>query len=195
MAFSYFTLVSSVCAQTVHDIFTPTCHVLTFDLTLLHLLSTATLALLLVILSTALSPNYYASLSPSFGEGADGKDDEGDMLVMWELALASPPSSPLLGPDAIASASADGAGYGTRSTTTPIKASGDGSSKSDAQEHVERTRIEVVAPRKRDKFAEGRVWTYIPLLLSSIGVAIAGGWVLGQGDYGELDSAWIAFVR
>jgi hypothetical protein len=182
MTYSYFTLVSSVCAEAVQQLFTPTCPVLTFDLALLHLLSTTTLALLLVILSTALSPNYFASMSPSYEAS---KDDQESMFVMWELALASPPSSPRLGATRMDTGFTP-IGYGTTGTPTTKKQAqlSDVENPYEAGQGASATTVDVMV-RKRDKFADGRLWSYFPLLGCSLGVAISGAWVLGQGDYGE----------
>jgi hypothetical protein len=183
MTYSYFTLVSSVCAEAVQQLFTPTCPVLTFDLALLHLLSTTTLALLLVILSTALSPNYFASMSPSYEAS---KDDQESMFVMWELALASPPSSPRLGPTRMDTGFTP-IGYGTTGCPSAKKSSqlSDVENPYETGRGASATMADVMAVRKRDKFADGRLWSYFPLLGCSLGVTISGAWVLGQGDYGE----------
>jgi hypothetical protein len=111
MAFSAFTLSKGVCSLTISKLYLPTCPLLTFDLALLHLLSTTTLALMLVILSTALSPSYYLSMS------TDTKHTEDtDVFVMWDLALASPPSSPRLSPVLIS-----GGSYGSILPITPLR--------------------------------------------------------------------------
>nr|XP_031858213.1 uncharacterized protein CI109_006356 [Kwoniella shandongensis]KAA5525285.1 hypothetical protein CI109_006356 [Kwoniella shandongensis] len=213
MAFSAFTLQNGVCATALPEFLLPTCPLLTFDLTLLHLLSTATLALLLVILSAALSPSYYLSLSPSSTSisesiqgGKSGMGGQG--FVMWELALASPPSSPhlgastpvpvpaALGANALTKGGKGGAvrSYGTHLTTTPLVAtpqqqqSGFVSADSNGNEESYLTMPGTSAtttsrttealpipapPKKRDKFAEGRVGTYIPLAICSLGVVCA----------------------
>jgi hypothetical protein len=110
MAFSAFTLGEGVCASSRPEIFIPTCPLLTFDMANLHILSIATFAHLLVILSTALSPGYYLSyslLQDGSGSGGEGAGSHGskiddadgyDGFVMWDLAVSSPPASPYLGP-------------------------------------------------------------------------------------------------
>ncbi|KAK8847530.1 hypothetical protein IAR55_005388 [Kwoniella newhampshirensis] len=209
MAFSAFTLEQGVCSPTFPEFLLPTCPLLTFDLTLLHLLSTATLALLLVILSAALSPSYYLSMSPSSTSlsesqgisGGAGKGGISQGFVMWELALASPPSSPYLGPSSIStpptasiSTSIKGGrgairSYGTPAPTNPLIATssaypqlGPGNEESYltmpgssavTTDAVRQSTDMPSPPKKRDKFAEGRVGTYIPLAICSLGVACA----------------------
>ena len=179
MAFSAFTIQNGVCSSFVSDSLL-TCPFLAFNLALPHLLSTSNLALLLVILSTALSPSNYLSLSTSLDESDAGgtskiDPDATDAFVMWDLALASPPSSPRL--DAVPSSSART--YGTSVPTNPLTPADPHqySAGGPSSEVVER-------PRKRDKFAEGRVWSYIPLGICSLGVAGTASYVLGNRRYG-----------
>lgn len=166
MAFSSFTLGEGVCSSSDQSVLLPTCPLLTFDLALLHLLSTATLALLLVILSNTLSPSYYASLSNLSDVSQDrGKAPArgGSVLVMWELAVHSPPSSPRLLP------AAGSSGYGATDATVSTPTDG--------------------AIVKRDRFAEGRVVSYSLLLLASLGVAISAALLMGLGEFGESQPA------
>lgn len=123
MAFSAFTLQQGVCSPTLPEFLLPTCPILTFDLTLLHLLSTSTLALLLVIVSSTLSPSYFESLSLSEGRVV-GKGSRG--YIMWEMALGSVPSSPTrvdqsLPHDVEQTTPESLVSYGTLSPTTPRK--------------------------------------------------------------------------
>lgn len=171
MAFSSFTLGEGVCSSSERGVLLPTCPLLTFDLALLHLLSTATLALLLVILSNTLSPSYYATLSLT--DSGSGKDLQGDagpssMLVMWELAVGSPPPSPRLQP----SSSAAPTGYGAIDSM-PAPA-------------VETPSSSSAPPTvKRDRFAEGRVISYALLLLVSLGVIVCAVVLMNMGEFGE----------
>lgn len=153
MSFSAFTISEGICSTSISETNLPTCPILTFDLILLHLLSTLTLCLLLVVLSTALSPGYYLSHSRE-NDGTGVKDDPEsvDMLVMWDLALASSPSSPRLG----ASTSAAPGVPKTYGTADPALVVG------------ETTSTEAVA--RKDKFAQGRLVSYSSLLLCSLGV-------------------------
>jgi len=185
MAFSAFTLHKGVCSTVVSDIFLPTCPLLTVDLALLHLLSTCNLALLLVILSTALSPLYYLSLSPSFPDtdaGGPAKVDPeaADAFVMWDLALASPPSSPRL--DATPSSRT----YGTSVPATPITPASRASPSNPYQSPAKASSASAegaTPPRRRDRFAEGRIWSYVPLAGCSLGVAGTAAFVLHEGKY------------
>lgn len=153
MSFSAFTIANGVCsANTTKSFSLPTCPLLTFDMALLHALSTSTLALLLVILSTALSPGYAASLSGIDEE--DGTRREGEGLIMWELAINSPPPSPTLAPTSRS-------GYGAVEEVTTRK---------------------IPAP-KRDK-SRGGVITYAGLLLVSIGVIISALVLMTKGEFG-----------
>ncbi|EIW71156.1 hypothetical protein TREMEDRAFT_67599 [Tremella mesenterica DSM 1558] len=180
MAFSAFTLEKGVCSFEISEVFLPNCPLLTFDLALLHLLSSTTLSLLLVILSTALSPNYYlqySNMDPS--EEIATKDViESDVFVMWEMALASPPQSPKLGSAKLKDPSTPAMSYGTQSPTTPL-----------AQRLPQPTNpyspsaeSDINVPKKRDKFAEGRVWNYVPLLICSIVVVGCAGFVMAYGQ-------------
>ena len=161
MSFSAFTLGEGVCsasASSSHPFELPTCPLLTFDLALLHLLSTSTLALLLVILSTALSPGYAASLS-----NMDGKSREEGGLVMWELAVNSPPPSPL---PAILTLGG-GSGYGA------------------IDEDEAMTRIVTPPIKRQDRFAKGGVVVYALLLLISVGVVISAIVLMTKGEFGR----------
>ena len=196
MAFSAFTLDKGVCSPSIADLFLPTCPLLTFDLALLHLLSTCSLTLLLVILSIALSPTYYLSLSRSLlpsGAGQNNLNPEAaNAFIMWDLALASPPSSPHLGPNTTTPITQ----YGTSSTSNPLTASIHPRPEPSSSSTVQADSSAQSEPiRKRDKFADGRVWSYVPLGMCSLGVAVTavssldvastGIFTLGQGKYGE----------
>ncbi len=158
MAFSAFTITEGVCSIDLSQTYLPTCPLLTFDLIILHLLSTSALALCLVVLSTALLPSYW--LAHSNIEGVpSGKDDpeSTDAFVMWDLALASPPSSPRLSPQNSLQPS-QARTYGTTSPGIPIL----------PESYPQPGSTPTEIPVKRDKFAAGRLWYYVPLLLCSI---------------------------
>lgn len=165
MAFSAFTLSKGVCSTILYEHILPSCPLLTWDLTLLHLISTVTLALMLVILSTALSPGYAMSLSSAGEEAGQGSAARGeggdDGFVMWELALASGPGTPLEGPIST--------GYGSMAV-------GDGGIVG-AGASVPVPVVQGVI-RRKDKFAEGRIWSYIPLGICSVGASAAAGIVM-----------------
>jgi hypothetical protein len=176
MAFSAFTVTEGVCSPNISELYLPTCRLLTFDLVLFHLLSISTLALLLVIVSAALSPSYYRSLSLSADGNATEEDpDAAGVFVMWELAIASAPSSPRLGPVAGPSAAPS---YGTNVPATP--------SRPEKSTIAGQVTIDNVPKVKRDKFAEGRVWSYTPLLLCSLGTMGAAILMIVKSRYGEL---------
>ncbi|KAE8540428.1 hypothetical protein D1P53_003374 [Cryptococcus gattii VGV] len=186
MAFSAFTLQQGVCSPTLPEFLLPTCPLLTFDLTLLHLLSTSTLALLLVIVSSTLSSNYFESLSLFEGQTV-GKGSRG--YIMWEMALGSVPSSPAgashpLPLDIEQIPPENWVSYGTLSPTTPHQATWP-----NAQGMTEPTMPPSSSsepwqspPKKKDRYAEGRVGTYLPLFLCSLGVACASMIGLGIGE-------------
>jgi hypothetical protein len=162
MSFSAFTLGEGVCSASSNPFELPTCPLLTFDLALLHLLSTSTLALLLVILSTALSPGYAASLS-----NIDGKPREGEEggLVMWEMAVNSPPQSPRLGPAVLnlGAGSGSGSGYGAIESDIPRP---------------------TPSVSKTDRYAKGGVVVHALLLLVSISVFICAIILMTKGEFG-----------
>lgn len=164
MAFSASTLKAGICSTSFSELYLPTCPLLTFDLILLHLLSITTLSLLLVILSIALSPSYHLSLSSLH---VDGKNDPESMdaFVMWDLALASPPSSPHLERGDPLS----GAGSRSYGAVAAEPMMGNGS----YPQPTQTGQAEPLPIAKKDKFGEGRVWSYIPLLLCSIGAYVA----------------------
>jgi hypothetical protein len=163
MSFSVFTLGEGVCSKTSSNqsIALPTCPLLTFDLALLHLLSTTTLALLLVTISNSLSPSYASSLS-----AIPNKQDPEGGLIMWELAVNSPPPSPTLRPSGSALASASGMRYGA----------------------IDEPHTRTVDPSivKKDKFIEGRVVSYGLLLLVSVSVVICAIILIALGEFGKL---------
>jgi hypothetical protein len=155
MAYSAFTINEGVCSTSYSKLYLPTCPLLTFDLCLLHLLSITNLALLLVILSTALSPNYYLLHSPSLDtETAAGETQTEaiDAFVMWDYVLESPSSIPPgeHSPPLLPSSP-------KRTLTYPQQSLGEGTSNLPG------------GPSRRDKFAEGRLRSYVALLLGSIG--------------------------
>jgi hypothetical protein len=158
MSFSAFTIANGVCSASSNKSFNlPTCPLLTFDMALLHVLSTSTLALLLVILSLALSPGYAASLSGI--EDEDGTRREGEGLIMWELAVNSPPPSPTLSP--LRSGAGSGSGYGA----------------------VEEVTTRTIPAPKRDK-SRGGVIMYAALLLVSLGVIVSALVLMTKGEFG-----------
>jgi hypothetical protein len=157
MSFSAFTIANGVCSASTSKSFNlPTCPLLTFDIALLHVLSTSTLALLLVILSTALSPSYASSLS---GLEDDTRRD-GEGLIMWELAVNSPPPSPTLSPLRVEGSRS---GYGA----------------------VEEVTTRTIPVLKKDK-SRGGVIMYTLLLLASIGVIISALVLMTKGEFGML---------
>lgn len=159
MSFSAFTIHEGVCSTDLSDTYLPTCPILTFDLVLLHLLSIVTLCLLLSVLSTALSPGYYLahSSAAAYGDGAKDDPESADMLVMWDLALASPPSSPRVAPALLNPYASKS--YGTTESTVPVL----GTQGDDP---------EFPAPitTRRDKFAQGRLASYLAIFTCSLGV-------------------------
>lgn len=167
MAFSAFTLSEGVCSTSLSDTYLPNCPLLTLDMVLLHLLSITALALLLVILSTALSPHYFLAHSPlasveGGGTSAKGDPESTDAFVMWELALASPPASPRISGQPTATTSTT---YGTVDTVLPNDPPVDRYPQPGAPST---STSPATSSKRKDKFAEGRVWSYIPLLLCSI---------------------------
>ncbi len=170
MAFSAFILKRGVCSNDIaFNSTVPKCPLLTFDLFLLHLLSTADLALLLVILSTALSPSYYISHSPSLldRDGLAKNPESTDAFIMWDLALASPPSSPRL--DATPSSSTKT--YGTATPATPLTPAAH-PQPSNPYADGESPSGDSLPPPRKDKFAEGRLWNYASLCSCSMGAII-----------------------
>ena len=162
MAFSRFILKLGICSTSFSELYLPTCPLLTFDLILLHLLSITTLSLLLVILSIALSPGYHLSLS-DMEAGSKADPESMDAFVMWDLALASPPTSPRVeepnpfSPRTLRS-------YGT---VTPVPVMGSESYPQPGPSAPVTSPTPVL--KTKDKFAEGRLWSYIPLLACSLG--------------------------
>lgn len=159
MAFSASTISKTICHISNTDL-TPPCSVLTFDLVLLHLLSVACFAYLVVVLSTALSPGYFTSHSPSLDGLAGSKSQDldgerGDVFVMWDLALGDP-STPENLADSDRANSDSGPSYGSavRQQSNMITP-GDPSTASATVDAV-------------DRFARDRVAFYVPLLASSL---------------------------
>lgn len=164
MAFSAFTIHEGVCSTSYSELYLPTCPLLTFDLFLLHLLSITNLALLLVILSTALSPNYYLSNSTSLEideEGGKADPESTDVFLMWDFVLDSPPQLPVEDQNSPLLPSSSKF-YGAV-PATPKRA------RAYSQPSPEQTTPRSSVPAKKDKFADGRLRSYVPLLLGSIG--------------------------
>ena len=173
----------------VPDVLLPTCPLLTFDLALLHLLSSATLSLLLVILSATLSPSYYLAYSTSLdvaqGDGSKGDLTTSDVFVMWDMALASPPSTPSRSTNPLPASTS----YGTQSPSTPL-AQRAYSQPATLQVPDDQPVMAPAPLRKRDKFAEGRVWNYVPLLLVALGAVGCAGANMATGESSELVFAY-----
>ena len=100
------------------------------------------------------------------------------MLVMWEMAVASAPSSPRLGPSKIKSETygAMEMDNGSPSGATPLLSTGSSS------------------PVRRDKFTEGRLWSYIPVLICSVICATAASLVMFRGESSEHHYRLIAIL-
>lgn len=154
MAFSASTISKTICID--HSpTSVPQCSGLTFDLILLHGLSLAAFAYLVVVLSTALSPGYLTSHSTSL-EGVDAADSNGvggevgSVFVMWDLAIGDSPKT-----NAGDVESDIREGYGTASRAIP---------------DVERTVVEQDQVQSTDRFAKGRVGMYSALLSTSLAV-------------------------
>jgi hypothetical protein len=132
---------------------------------LLHSLSLASFAYLVIVLSTALSPGYFASHSTSLdgldamgGEGVGG--EEGSVFVMWDLALGdSPKGLQAELPGETSRPSGYETAYGTAG---PSVAGGSAA-----------VEVEAAVPAdnagRADRFASGRVGLYVPLLVASVG--------------------------
>lgn len=165
MAFSASTISKTICLQHSNTGM-PKCSVLTSDLLLLHGLSLASFAYLLTVLSTALSPGYLASHSPSLsdldGMNSDGVGGEaGGIFLMWDLALGgSPKVSPADFPD----------GYQARGETVYGTAPPAVAASRVTSTTTEPSSETVNGNRKPDRFANGRVGMYVPLLFTSLAV-------------------------
>ncbi|WVF69688.1 hypothetical protein IAT40_004467 [Kwoniella sp. CBS 6097] len=172
MSFSLFTLNQSTCLPSLPDHMLPSCPLLTFDLTLLHLLSISSFIQLLMIFSSI--------LSTSSGLLKDGESG-GEGFVMWELALASPPHSPQLLPQQDLPPFSGNSGlstdptnpsgvrsYGATSTSPQVEPTMPGSQHGPASRLS--SRVGKTSSGKRDKFAIGRLRTYIPLSIVSLSV-------------------------
>jgi hypothetical protein len=122
-----------------------------------------------VILSTALSPAYHASLSDIEGVGLKASREEDDVLIMWDLAINSPPPSPRLGASLMGGER--GRSYGAVEVETEAGPSGG------------TTVFE--APVKKDRYETGRVLTHGLLLLVSLGVVLASALLVAQGQNSE----------
>ncbi|WVQ98168.1 hypothetical protein IAU59_005290 [Kwoniella sp. CBS 9459] len=216
MSFSLFTLNQSTCQPAFPDHMLPSCPLLTFDLTLLHLLSITSFIQLLMILSSILSAFTGLSKSGDIGAGAGGEG-----FVMWELALASPSASPMLKPQRSLSPS-DGAAaaaagpssdpsisthvrsYGATSTQPPpisVPSFSLSQEPSMPGTHCSESSAESSPSRggsssKKDKFAIGRLRTYIPLSIASLSVgcgAIAAN-LIGESAPSGIFLAVVAFA-
>ena len=165
MAYSAFTIHEGVCSTSYSKLYLPTCPLLTFDLFLLHLLSITNLALLLVILSTALSPNYYLIHSTSVDTEIEGEAQAEpiDAFVMWDFVLESPPSTPP-GEHRSPLLPTSSKSYGAvPATPKRILTYSQPSPEQGVPSHA------TDSPARRDKFAEGRLRSYVALLLGSVG--------------------------
>ena len=101
---------------------------------------------------------------------------------MWDLALASPPSSPRLDPTSGPSTS-----YGTTEPVPKLSHTAEPATNPYAPDAGPSFEFAPSStPRKRDKFAEGRVWSYTPLATWSAGAIIASGLVIKDTHYGRL---------
>jgi hypothetical protein len=107
----------------------------------------------------AISPGYAASVSVMDDE--DGTRREGEGLIMWELAVNSPPPSPTLGPTSRL-------GYGA----------------------VEEVTTRTIPAIKRDK-SRGGVIMYAGLLLVSVGVIVSALVLMTKGEFGTFASLYM----
>nr|XP_018265342.1 uncharacterized protein I303_01707 [Kwoniella dejecticola CBS 10117]OBR87500.1 hypothetical protein I303_01707 [Kwoniella dejecticola CBS 10117] len=182
MAFTLYTIDSSLCQYTTTDFEfdLPTCPILTFDLTFLHILSTITFGQVLNYLSVA--------LASSEDDNKISKNGTGDGFIMWELAIGSNPPSPTLQPrrlrrNDVEPIPSSSMGYGSLAqtqtqtqTTAPAHSTSivdvEGTSEFDAESSEGDNEISESA-RTQDKFSQGRLWTYIPLNFCSLLVACA----------------------
>ncbi|KAL7420060.1 hypothetical protein Q5752_005025 [Cryptotrichosporon argae] len=164
LAFSAFTLELGVCNRALSDVFLPTCPLLTLDMALLHLLGVSSLALVLAVFSAALHsdhPSRLSLLSPAADRGARGAGSD-DVLIMWDMAVASAPSSPV----------ADrGKGFASYGATESTEHAARGPRGADGQEQAQRPAAAMVT---RDKFAAGRTVVYSALGACSVVVLGAG---------------------
>jgi hypothetical protein len=96
----------------------------------------------------------------------DGARREGEGLIMWELAVNSPPPSPTLSPLTFGAGS--GSGYGA----------------------VEEATTRTVPAMKRDK-SRGGVIMYAGLLLVSVGVIISALVLMTKGEFGTFASLYM----
>ncbi|WOO85109.1 uncharacterized protein LOC62_06G008606 [Vanrija pseudolonga] len=158
MAFSAVIVNDGVCASSLSVVRLPACPLLTFDLAVLHLLSVSSLALLLVILSSICKPGYEMSHSLLSESDSESGSPKGGGLVLWDLALAPIPE-PAAGPS-----SALRSTYGTVEAVEAAAAAPDFSP----------------PPAPRDKFAEGRLWSYVPLVVCSLGVVVCAAILAGM---------------
>ncbi|WVR04728.1 hypothetical protein IAU60_001739 [Kwoniella sp. DSM 27419] len=173
MSFSIYTLNESTCQPSRSETMLPSCSLVSFDLTLLHILSISTFIQLLMILSSMLSAVRLGA--------KDGNKDGGEGFVMWELALASPPHSPRLGPSAMPAVdglSANFATYGATSiSAVPAQLA---ASNGQSEQSLAATDS---GSKRRDKFAVGRRRTYVPLAFGSLAVLFGALMSTGSGAY------------
>ncbi|WWC86781.1 uncharacterized protein L201_001660 [Kwoniella dendrophila CBS 6074] len=187
MSFTLYTLDLSLCQYTPSIDNLPTCPILSFDLSFLHILSVLSFGQLLNHLSIALS---------SSGEEEQNLFNNKDgSFVMWELAINSNPPSPILSPisrrtlrnfrsqytiksqnnqdqDVPSLSPNTMGGYGSTSFTTIIN---NQPAIMSIQDDDNDNSIMPESPVKKveDKFSQGRLWTYIPLNLCSLAVVCA----------------------
>ncbi|KAL1407264.1 hypothetical protein Q8F55_006682 [Vanrija albida] len=168
MAFSAAIVDNGVCARSLSSVRLPSCPLLTFDLTILHLLSVSSLALVLVILSAVVRPGYEMSHSLlSDSESDTSSPGKSGGLVLWDMALAPIPEP--AGPSSAPSTSTYGA----------VRA-------------AEEQPPDFSPPHPpRDKFAEGRLWSYAPLVACSVGVVICAAVLAGRAGASAGGSAFI----
>nr|XP_019008357.1 uncharacterized protein I206_06916 [Kwoniella pini CBS 10737]OCF47138.1 hypothetical protein I206_06916 [Kwoniella pini CBS 10737] len=175
MSFTLYTIDSSLCQYSTTDFEfdLPTCPILTFDLTFLHILSTITFCQVLNYLSIALTSHEDEDKINKNGSSGDG-------FIMWELAINSNPSSPTLQPRTlrrhdVEPLSSSSMGYGSTATTSTANPA-----IIQVEEHIPESDLSSSSHdeneslvQARDKFSRGRLWTYIPLNLCSLLVACA----------------------
>ncbi|WWD07529.1 hypothetical protein V865_005630 [Kwoniella europaea PYCC6329] len=166
MSFTLFTVDSSLCQYTLSHLDNlPTCPILSFDSTLLHLLSILTFGQVLNYLSIALRSE----------SDSDSSKGDNDRFVMWELAINSPPNSPGLRPRTLRNTHGQttfgsGGGYGSTSTSAAaVTMERENDSTSEIDIIPQEPNVTPIDKQKRkDKFSKGRLWTYIPLNLCSL---------------------------
>ncbi|WRT64639.1 uncharacterized protein IL334_001573 [Kwoniella shivajii] len=181
MSFTLYTIDQSLCQFTPLPNDLPTCPILTFDLTFLHILSIVTFGQVMNYLSIAISTDN-TKASKKNNTSGDTEDGEGerDGFIMWELAINSNPPSPVMIPisdlpNTQQQPSSSLGGYGsTSSTNVPTSSERLHQQEISSSESITtpittlNTTIRIRKPG--DKFSSGRLSTYIPLNLCSLGV-------------------------